>query len=96
MVKSTEEILGKEEVENQVRKIKEETIVVGDYQINTLIGVLLTLIDATFTDKEQRRAMKTCIKSRVWDWFYKECHTGSQFSVMNEIAKYSGVDSPQE
>ena len=31
-------------------------------------GKLLTIIDATFNDKEQRNAQKSIIRNTIWDW----------------------------
>ena len=33
-----------------------------------LEGQWLTLIDATFSDKEQRKAMKDVVRKMIWDW----------------------------
>lgn len=41
-------------------------------RINDLVGRLLTMIDATFTDKEQREAMKDLYKQIAWDWYGKQ------------------------
>lgn len=38
-------------------------------RINTLVGKLLTVMDATFTDLEQRKAMKDIVKQVAWDWY---------------------------
>lgn len=37
--------------------------------INHLTGKLLTLIDATFTDVDQRKAMKEIFKQEIWSWY---------------------------
>lgn len=37
--------------------------------INHLVGKLLTMIDATVTDKEQRQAQKDLFKQIAWDWY---------------------------
>jgi hypothetical protein len=37
--------------------------------INTLVGRLLTLIDASTVDKEQRQAQKDLFKQIAWDWY---------------------------
>ena len=44
--------------------------------IQKLEGKLLTLVDATFTDKEQRKAQKTSVRRTIWfdwvkDWIYR-------------------------
>lgn len=38
-------------------------------RINDLVGRLLTVIDATFPDLEQRKAMKTLFRDVAWDWY---------------------------
>lgn len=35
---------------------------------NSLVGKLLTLIDATFSDPEQRKAMKDLFVDTIWGW----------------------------
>ena len=37
--------------------------------INNLIGKLLTLIDASTVDKEQRQAQKDLFRQIVWNWY---------------------------
>ncbi len=37
--------------------------------IDNLVGKLLTYVDATFTDVEQRKAHKDILRSSLWDWF---------------------------
>lgn len=36
-------------------------------QMNFLIGKLLTIVDASIADKQQREALKTLVKREVWD-----------------------------
>ena len=38
------------------------------YQISDLEGKLLTLIEASIQDLEQRRALKGIIRQSVWGW----------------------------
>lgn len=38
--------------------------------INHLVGKLLTVVDAAFSDREQRKAAKDLIKVIPWDWYY--------------------------
>lgn len=56
--------------------------VVGGYEvkieaqeINTLLGKLLTIIDATYNDREQKENVKSLVKDSVWTWG-KEYHFG--------------------
>lgn len=37
-------------------------------QVNFLVGKMLTITDATFSDKEQREAQKSLIKKELNDW----------------------------
>lgn len=41
-------------------------------EINELLGVLLTYVDATYSDNEQRKAHKSLLKNAVRDW-YNRC-----------------------
>lgn len=38
-------------------------------EIYDLVGKLLTYIDATFIDQEQRKAQKTLVKHLVYGWY---------------------------
>lgn len=38
--------------------------------INSLIGQLLTYVDATYLDLEQRNAHKSVVKKLIRDWYY--------------------------
>jgi len=44
-------------------------IIPGD--IDNLVARLLTHVDATFTDKEQREAHKKLLRHVAWDWYNK-------------------------
>jgi len=37
-------------------------------EIRRIEGQMLTIIDASFTDKEQREAVKSLVRSNIWDW----------------------------
>ncbi|MCK5016601.1 MAG: hypothetical protein KAS32_05945 [Candidatus Peribacteraceae bacterium] len=41
---------------------------VNFHELNDLVGQILTLIDATYPDKEQRTAQKTIFKQKMYDW----------------------------
>lgn len=45
-----------------------ETILSFDRSIRDLVGKLLTLADATFSDVKQREAQKSVIRNLVYDW----------------------------
>lgn len=38
-------------------------------RINDLVGKLLTMIDASVVDAEQRKAMKDIYRQIAWDWY---------------------------
>lgn len=77
--------------------------------IDNLIGKLLTIVDATFTDKEQREAQKSVIKSIVRDWghsrydylpsidwsfkYNPESRSSGDFSVTNVYQPFSSSSS---
>ena len=44
--------------------------VIGINDMNNLSGKLMTLIDATFSDAEQRKAMKDLFTQTAWGWFH--------------------------
>lgn len=40
--------------------------------INNLVGKLLTLSDAVFSDLDQRKAHKELVTQTLWDWFHAQ------------------------
>lgn len=42
--------------------------------INHLVGKLLTLTEAAFSDQEQRKAFKDLVMQTTWDWYYGNSH----------------------
>jgi len=53
-----------------------------DHDVKMLVGRLLTYIDATYTDKEQREAQKSLVRVLVYEWY-------------NQIAREQDPDIPQ-
>lgn len=45
--------------------------IVRKYQVDDLVGELLTYVDATYNDAEQRNAHKSIIKRAVYPWFHR-------------------------
>lgn len=43
--------------------------VIDGSEIDSLVGKLLTYVDATYNDSEQRTAHKNLIRQTVWSWF---------------------------
>lgn len=57
------------EADGSVRSSDELTPSVRYERINDIVGKLLTLADASFSDKEQRKAFKDLLKQIPWDWY---------------------------
>ena len=58
------------------------------YEVNNLVGKLLTIIDASYTDATQRTAVKQLIKNVVWDWAEQD-RTAMDINVLKEIEKHA-------
>lgn len=43
-------------------------VILSGKDFNDIIGRILTYVDATFTDQEQRKAHKDIVKKLIWDW----------------------------
>lgn len=43
--------------------------VIDGHHIDDLVGKLLTYVDATYQDKEQREAHKSIVRKTAWEWF---------------------------
>lgn len=43
---------------------------IGISDMNNLTGRLMTIVDATFSDREQRKAMKDLFNQATWGWFH--------------------------
>lgn len=37
--------------------------------INNLVGKVLTVVDASYSDKEQRKAVKDLMTQSIWGWY---------------------------
>lgn len=62
-------------------------IIEGD-QIDALVGSLLMYIDATFTDKDQRKAHKDIVRNAIWDWYKarnRNDHQTIEFALRERI-----------
>jgi len=57
------------ESDGSVRASDDIEIVIGTDQINYIVGKLLTLVEATFTDQEQRKATKDLVMQTMWNWY---------------------------
>lgn len=42
---------------------------VGSGSVNDLLGNLLTIVDASFGDPVQRKAVKDLVSQKVWQWY---------------------------
>lgn len=57
------------EKDGSVRTNDELTPVIRHDRVNDLVGKLMTLADASFTDKEQRKAFKDILMQIPWTWY---------------------------
>lgn len=53
----------------ELNNVLEYPAVVHTYDIQNLEGLLLTLVEAAFNDKTQREAMKSVLRSDLWQWY---------------------------
>ena len=44
-------------------------VIIEHHKVANLVGKLLTYVDATFTDVEQRKAHKDIVNQIVYDWY---------------------------
>lgn len=67
--------------------------VIRKWQVQDLVGKLLTYVDATYSDKEQRDAHKDLVRHHVYKWFDSEC-----WNEELEKAAQKGIDEafPQD
>jgi hypothetical protein len=64
-------------------------------EVSNLVGKLLTVADASFTDKQQREGVKSLIKQIVWAWG-KDWHLGATEENIQWMAENSEECSPPE
>jgi len=57
---------------------------IDDGNVNVLVGRILTIIDATYQDKEQREAAKTTFRRVIWNW------VGEQRGEMGVVEHWVG------
>lgn len=57
------------EKDGSVRASDDLCPVIPYERVNDLVGKILTLVDATFSDKEQRKAMKDLFTQIPWSWY---------------------------
>lgn len=46
----------------------DNSIIVDYHDLSSLMGKLLTYVEATYVDPEQRKAHKDLVRQTVWDW----------------------------
>lgn len=68
--------------------------VVRRWQLDNLVGRLLTYIDATYTDPAQRRAHKDIVKQSVYNWFVDVGNMGFGDSRLEAIVT-NAIDDQQ-
>jgi hypothetical protein len=62
-------------------------------ELNELIGLLLTYVDATYQDKEQREAHKSLVRNTVRDW-YNRCEDHLPVKMRWEADGISTISKP--
>lgn len=55
------------------RSLDEVLPVVPHEFINNLVGRLMTLVDLSFNDAEQKKAFRELLIERVWSWYHGQC-----------------------
>lgn len=53
-------------------------------EVNNLIGRVLTIVDASYSDEKQREGVKSLMKKEIWSWA-KEPHIGISESELVNI-----------
>lgn len=61
--------------------------VIRKWQVQDLVGQLLTYVDATYSDKEQRQAQKDLVRHHVYTWFDTWCANEELEKITNEAIK---------
>jgi len=51
---------------HEVKEFSEAKVELNE--VSYLVGQLLTIVDGSFANKEQRDAVKSLVKKTVWDW----------------------------
>lgn len=59
-------------------KYNSSSPIVEHYDIDNLVGKLLTYVDATYSDPMQRSAHKDLIRQSVWDWYKHHSKNGEK------------------
>ena len=83
----------------ELSEYKDETQFLADYnfvfqQVKNLLGKVLTVVDATYTDKEQRKAIKDIIKGH---WSDAYCQISDMMYDQKALKEMAQVDSiPEE
>lgn len=58
--------------------------VIRRWQLDNLVGKLLTYIEATYSDPQQRKAHKDIVKQSVYNWFMNAVTMGLGDDVLEE------------
>lgn len=59
---------GKEDQLDRVERGQNYYALLQYEEIRRLEGQMLTIVDASFTDKEQREAVKSIVRNNIWSW----------------------------
>jgi hypothetical protein len=78
-----------------VEGYKEVGQVIDDSDINCLIGKLLTYIDATYSDREQREAHKSLVKQTVYNWYNSHREYQGIYRIQFTYGENSPIKIPE-
>ncbi len=62
----TEKFFEEGQVQSSLNGAQPVFVILGYNDVQTLEGKLLTLLDASFADKEQRKAVKDLLRQSIW------------------------------
>lgn len=63
-------------------------------EVSNLVGQLLTLADASYSDKQQREGVKSLIKQIVWTWGKDWHHAATEEQIQAMEADSELIDDP--
>lgn len=63
--------------------------VIHRWQVDDLVGKLLTYVDATYSDEKQREAHKSIVRNTVYPWFIHGNSMAIKDKDMQELVMYA-------
>lgn len=87
-----------ERLKEKTRRVSDAIDPVVRYErINDLVGKLLTLVDAMFPDREQRKAAKDLFKKTAWDWYMGQSDGLTEPWRLDKFENYAAAfDGPSD